>query len=495
MLKSIYIKNFKKIWNSWIELLDLWAVNYLVWENGSGKSSILEAMYFKSQWHSFVEKSKESISIPPFLNSDSRNQEYFDCSDITKNSVLFATFLQPILIDFIYWFFKENSLLKWIQAENQNEMSLSILFHYWEKNNFIDLSLVRYADIFNSERIMEYILPNYDNEKILNDINYQSSVLDQLNRHKWFFILDFLKTEDLSQRDMSEGYIKMYSILALFMILQDIKDKKIEWIMPLILIIEEPELSLNPGLQKIIPDLLDYWSSRLWIQIFISTHSSFIISAATAFDNQKVYRIENWRCLNPNWSNGKRVVFDSAQMLGMGIDDYVVAPNNPVKDKSYIVYCEGRWEDGLSDWEIYNTIFRKHKNVLFISCQSCQDVYRQYIAWKEFYKNQLGQIEIIGLIDNDSENSNIEEWKSIGITILERREIENYIYDLEIVSSLLSTSEILNEAISKIDIIKSDLKTNSIIHQQLKDKHQELAGLVGNDTNIYRELELCIFWK
>ena len=341
---------------------------------------------------------------------------------------------------------------------------------------------------------MGYILPNYDNEKILSDINYQSEVLDQLNIHKWFFILDFLNKENLSQRDMSEGYIKMYSILGLFMILQDIKDKKIEWIVPLILIIEEPELSLNPGLQKIIPDLLDYWSSRLWIQIFISTHSSFILSASIRFDNQKVYRIEDWKCLNPNWSNGKRVIFESAKMLGMGMDDYIVAPDNPVKNKSYIIYCEWRWEDGPSDWEIYNTIFRKYKNALFISCQSCEDVYRQYEASKEFYKYQAGQVRIIGLVDNDIENFKIEDWKSIGITVLERREIENYLYDPEIVYSLPDITQKLKDELSNLDIKNPDLKRNSIINQALKNRHQELAQFITNDTNIYKELELAIFW-
>ena len=75
---------------------------------------------------------------------------------------------------------------------------------------------------------MDYILPNYDKEKILEDAIYHAAVLSQMDTHKWFFILDFLNKGNLSERDMSEGYVKMYSILGLLMILEDIKDKKFE---------------------------------------------------------------------------------------------------------------------------------------------------------------------------------------------------------------------------------------------------------------------------
>jgi hypothetical protein len=75
-------------------------------------------------------------------------------------------------------------------------------------------------------------------------------------------------------------------------------------------------------------------------------------------------------------------------MLGMGMDDFVTAPSVDIKDKSYIVYCESGDTKGSSDAEIYNTIFKKHKNVIFISCGSCRDVYYQYVAGKEFYKKQ-----------------------------------------------------------------------------------------------------------
>ena len=75
-------------------------------------------------------------------------------------------------------------------------------------------------------------------------------------------------------------------------------------------------------------------------------------------------------------------------MLGMGMDDFIVAPLAHIKNKSYIVYCESNKVDGSSDAEIYNTIFRKYENVLFISCGRCEDVYHQYIASTEFYKTQ-----------------------------------------------------------------------------------------------------------
>ena len=48
MLDSIEIKNFKRIGEEGLKLNNLKQVNYLVGENGSGKSSVLECLYIFS---------------------------------------------------------------------------------------------------------------------------------------------------------------------------------------------------------------------------------------------------------------------------------------------------------------------------------------------------------------------------------------------------------------------------------------------------------------
>ena len=308
---------------------------------------------------------------------------------------------------------------------------------------------------------------------------------------KWEKGLQFYITTNkkkLNLNYIAGGYIYFLKLIILLSI-EIHEDKNI-------ILIEEPEQQLNPRIQKLIPKFLksltDIYPDK---QFFVTTHSPFVISAATKFDDQKVYRIENWECLNPNGSRWARVVFESARMLGMGMDDFIVAPLAHIKNKSYIVYCESNKVDGSSDAEIYNTIFRKYENVLFISCGRCEDVYHQYIASTEFYKTQAWQVQVIWLIDNDPDNNKIEEWKKIWLTVLWRREMENYLYDKEIVVKLPSSpSQKAIEKIQSINISTHDVKNDQIVSQQLDKRKMELAWCMTSETETYKELKKSIFW-
>ena len=81
----------------------------------------------------------------------------------------------------------------------------------------------------------------------------------------------------------------------------------------------------------------------------------------------------------------------------------------------------------------------------------------------------------------------------MGIKILKRREIENYLYDKEIVVKLENSNQILKK-INKIENLNEhDFKANSEINQALKSKHLDLAKLITPDTDIYIELYQVIF--
>ena len=92
-------------------------------------------------------------------------------------------------------------------------------------------------------------------------------------------------------------------------------------------IIEEPENNLHPNLQKEIPVLLNNIHLQLPPEIaeriffFISTHSPFVISASSEFQNQKVFPLQNGKPLvidfdNHSWaetnnSEGYKVLFNA----------------------------------------------------------------------------------------------------------------------------------------------------------------------------------------
>ncbi len=69
MLKKIHIKNFKKIGSEGIILDELEKVNYLVGENGSGKSSVLEGLFLLKTFNSVNDEGSNG-KIAKTNNSD-----------------------------------------------------------------------------------------------------------------------------------------------------------------------------------------------------------------------------------------------------------------------------------------------------------------------------------------------------------------------------------------------------------------------------------------
>lgn len=101
-------------------------------------------------------------------------------------------------------------------------------------------------------------------------------------------------------------------------------------------IIEQPEDSLHPDLQKKIPCFINEFINSLdsklrsKINFFISTHSPFIISAASQFiENQKIYLMKDGHLLNLDLDKttistghkGHECAWVAGQMLGGDITD------------------------------------------------------------------------------------------------------------------------------------------------------------------------------
>jgi AAA ATPase domain len=119
-----------------------------------------------------------------------------------------------------------------------------------------------------------------------------------------------------------------------------------------IFLIEEPETTLHPKLQKLLPKIFQSLSNEN-VQFIISTHSPFIISAAANREfqeSQKVYLIdkgqtvgldfdpqnsENYEHYNSNISKngfwGEEIKLVTTKMLGAGLNDFI--PN-------LIICCE-----------------------------------------------------------------------------------------------------------------------------------------------------------
>lgn len=281
-----------------------------------------------------------------------------------------------------------------------------------------------------------------------------------------------------------------------------------------IYIIDEPELHINSGIQRrllnklvqIIPD-----SSQLWI----ATHSIGFLNALKQDhhnDSAVILFPSNLSTetvtLSPMIKNRRnwKLVFETALEDLTGL----MAPE-------VIVYCEGRKEPGEDgeeqgiDAEVYNLIFEtEFPNVLFVSSggNTEPDKYSE-IALKVLGK-AFDDVKILLLKDKDihadaTPTSDQERLNWISQypetrRMLGRREMENYLYDYEILQKINHVDAGQYRGIVT-DINEQDVKAAGFRLRQICGRDQEsevifkrsLAALVTPDTGTYIELKRTIF--
>jgi hypothetical protein len=216
---------------------------------------------------------------------------------------------------------------------------------------------------------IEYSVAKYIQENSFEDGGYGYTQEDEFYKQYLEFskILNgiYIKPKYFKVGDISDGERNIYSLLRILTLCDSgapiyrkshhgytsglLYNKK------LVMLLDEPENYLHPIWAKKIPQILSEFCDLYGVQFIITTHSPFIISEAgeiaeKEFEEgkeitQKVYMIEDGKCLNPEGSSGKDVKGIAATILGAGIEDLT---------PSTVVFCAETEADFL---EAINTKF------------------------------------------------------------------------------------------------------------------------------------------
>jgi len=276
--------------------------------------------------------------------------------------------------------------------------------------------------------------------------------------------------------------------------------------------IDEPELHLNTAIQrKLLRELSSMISdsSQLWV----ATHSIGFLRAlqqdlgtdAQILDfSEKDYFIGSHTIIP---IRGTRA--DWKRIFSTALEDLtgLIAPET-------IVYCEGRGdptangeEQGL-DAQVYNVVFEESSDALFISsggggAQSKNSGIALKILSKAFQGVTLRLLKDRDEVSDADRRAFLR--RSSDHRMLERREIENYLFDSEILDRYVAAhggtldQTRYDQLVS--DIAKQDLRAGQTL-QQLKDlcgfdgTVQEfklvLAPFITSETAVYGALRACI---
>lgn len=537
MLESITISNFKAIKEPGLLRLEgLTNVNYLVGENGSGKSSVLEGLFGRSK----VEV-EEKVKLTLKLSDSQIDSLQTDKKRFTENQINQLKKIKietpsskemPIIIskqisEKIAIITREDKdstdickraidFLKYIsvRALTSNEVQ------YTELRESYDKSLNEYNNYILNFKFNPSYIENHNLLKdFLNKYFFKGNEVFDINRdaNKDLLRVVTTKYDIVELNSLAGGYQFLFGLYS--SITKAINYNELNTVV----LIEEPEIALHPNMQKLIPEIVRSFAEK-GVQFLISTHSPFIISEAGKIaeeerakgndPSQKVYLIEDGQTKsisgvlgegkNGYW--GTNVVDTVCDMLGTGFDDIVgQGLNSSITQviKSKTIFCEGSENESFVDADIYQLIFGYRIGdcrINFVSCGGSNDTVKIFKLTNQIQDKVKTTNQNLIILDGDKKG------EYDGVNCLKMSCLEAYLLAPEIVLKKWNfnddqkykylekykTLQLENKDHKNSNEIKNFLNQEKIC--LLKDfSYLDLAKLITSQTTVYQELHDCIF--
>lgn len=526
-ISQIKLKDFKRFSDLTIDNIPATAkVVIVVGPNGSGKSSLFDSFlhwyrykfhnsfqrgdYYSKQgaaalldnsvqilFHDLPDQRRELLKGKFYFRTAYRNDADFTVSSLQQqndptDNIRFGNFIQNDAV---------------VQENYQRLVSLTLKGVYDEANNNRTVMDLR-------EELIGKIRTSLQN--VFEDLNL-SSIGDPLKNGSFYF--EKGSSKDFHYKNLSGGEKSVFDLILDLII-------KSSYYPSAIICIDEPETHMHTRLQsklfeeiyRLVPN-----ESQLWI----NTHSLGMLKKAREIDK-----------LNPNsitFLNFANIDFDKPtvimpatidrtiweKFIEITLDDFsnLLSPQK-------VIFCEGN-QAGRKyknfDAQVYTKIFGdKYPDVSFISIGSSTELEKDDNITYKVISDVLKGSEIVKLVDRDDKSpEEIAELKEKNIKVLNKRHIESYLLDDEILTKLCNTTNNADKIpailkLKKDEIDKSILRTNPAddiksasgdIFVGLK-KILSLTGcgntkdaffrdticpLISDDTTIFKELEFEIF--
>lgn len=288
-----------------------------------------------------------------------------------------------------------------------------------------------------------------------------------------------------------------------------------------VFLLDEPELHINTAIQRSLLEEIDRLVGEN-CQIWITTHSIGFLRLIQGEMRDKCqviqfradqelasrpYTLTPMTSSRANWRDIFSIALDDLASL--------VSPTQ-------IVYCEGRAapgskgsENGL-DAQVFNTIFsHSYPDTLFVSSGGNTELDQRSAIAIAILGKVYEKLEILVLKDRDmasgqpvseDERKRYLSTNDASHRVLRRWEIENYLYDKEVLQAYCNTQGLT------FDEANYDAFVTDIDNQNLKDStgriksicgiatsvnadifKRELAECIAEEMTVYKELEACIF--
>ena len=532
LIKSIRLKNgYKRFKDLTIDLGDKPSrIVALVGPNGCGKSSVFDGMLFLQNnyvgqlgrtkvqdflYHSLYQQSNYSYqNVEINFTDGSFDKVLEEKSSLGKGKTVFS-FRSP---------YRYNSEVKVTEIKAIDEIS---------HNNY-GASATNALDekMETNYRRLQAKFSNYRDENDLKPSEAREHILAKLNNA----LNNCLDLEIFSLGEVQSGKGTIYFTKPdqpnpfEFNVLSAGEKEVVDIILDLYLrqddyndtvfLIDEPELHINTAIQrKLLIEINKLVGGNC--QIWVATHSIGFLRALQDDLNEdcQVVYFEPGTDFATSPHTLRPIVktrYNWLDIFQTPLDDLagLISPDR-------LVYCEGKAEPkngeerGL-DAQVYNNIFSEtYNDTLFVSSGGNTEPRQRSEIALAILTKVFKDIEIIVLVDRDfasgkkTDANDREEYlrNNPNHRILKRWEIENYLYDIEVLKKYSekhnlkfdesvyeqNVEDIVNDHVKDITGIIKNIcgETRSISAERFKI---ELSKCVTPDMDIYKELHDCIFY-
>lgn len=522
-IKKIILKGFKRFDDLTIDLIDdPKKVVAVVGPNGCGKSSIFDA--FEEKTKDFRNYGNEDVgffSKAMYYVDESKKKDTYNKNESVKIIPLNGQISRKSFYIRTAYRFTSKFNVRSLEAlpdilNTRDEPISSIAIDTRLESNYKRLLGSAYSEFFDGSKTGKEVrteLIGKVNEILNKILDIEVSELGNILQNKGQLYFSKGNVKDFPYSNLSSGEKEVVDIILDLIV-------KTKTYNDTVFCIDEPELHLNTSVQrkllieieKLIPDNCQLWVATHSIGFLRALQEELKGKAQILDFSEKDYfqgthTITPIKATRKNWQR----IFSTALEDLTGL----ISPRR-------IIYCEGRdkpgkngEEDGF-DAKVFNNIFSEwYNDTVFVSSGGNTELDQRSEIGFAILTKVFTDIEILVLKDRDvsSGRMNDENDRRIYLEnhpknhrILKRWEIENYLFDKEVLKKYcaLNDKEFHEQEYNEFvkDIINDNVKdeTNRIknfcsivTNINAESFKLNLSSLIEPDMQVYKELEQEIF--